>query len=162
MSEPDALSTIPDGMGFRLVWNGAPVTGVRRVGPLRRTSEVITYRDVSGLEQKVPGRTEYDAVVVELDLSHDRAFAQWAGGSLQSPGNAPADHGRKNVRIELHDTAGQAVMAFDLFRCWVSEYQALPDVRHDPAVSPAVFARIECEGWARDFSVPDPVPPVDV
>jgi phage tail-like protein len=35
---------------------------------------------------------------------------------------------RKDIIIELYNEAGQLAIAYKVFRCWVSEFQALPDL----------------------------------
>jgi phage tail-like protein len=161
MSQSDGPAEPSGLMQVRVRWEGGYVEGVRRVGPLRRSTEVVTYRDgqSGGPEQKVPGPTRYDAVVVELDVRHDRAFEQWADRSAQAGSQAPPDL-RTSLRIELHES-DQLVLAYDLFRCWVSQFQALPDIDSGATAAPAIFLQIECDGWARDFTVPDLPAPID-
>ena len=35
---------------------------------------------------------------------------------------------RKDIILEIYNEAGQLAIAYKLFRCWVSEFQALPDL----------------------------------
>ena len=158
MSETDTTGHPWDGVRVRLRCDGAVVAGVRRVGPLRRTTDVISHHQGgdAGPAQKIPGRTAVDAVVVELDAVHDPVVALWAGAT--GDGAAPAQ--RLSLRVEVLDDAGEVAVAYDLTRCWVSLYQALPDLDAGPgAVTASV--RLECERWARDPAVPAPPPPVD-
>jgi hypothetical protein len=43
--------------------------------------------------------------------------------------------------------------------CWVSEYQALPDLDADAPVVVIEFIKLENEGWERDESVTQPREP---
>ena len=35
---------------------------------------------------------------------------------------------RKDIIIEVYNEAGQVALAYKVYRCWVSEYQAMPDL----------------------------------
>jgi phage tail-like protein len=61
---------------FRIKWDGVYVAGVSKVSTLKRTTEVIEFRDGSdtSASRKSPGRTEYDAMTLERGLTQDRAF----------------------------------------------------------------------------------------
>jgi phage tail-like protein len=110
---------------FRVKWDGRYVAGVSRMGALRRTTEVIEHREGSGAgsPQKIPGRTTFDAITLERGVSHDADFERWANAVQHgAPGY------RKDIRIELYNAAGRLVSAYDVHRCWVSEFQALPEL----------------------------------
>ena len=118
---------------FRIKWDGRVVAGVSKVSALIRTTEVVEHREGGdpSASRKSPGRTDYEAVTLERGVTHDVEFEQWAnkvwnfgagGGSEVSLKDF-----RKDVILELYNEAGQLVMAYHLFRCWVSEYQALPE-----------------------------------
>ena len=138
---------------FRILWDGVPVAGITRIHALRRTTEVVRHSegaDASGTH-KSPGKTEYDAIVLERAISEDRAFEQWAS-EVWTFGENPrvGKDFRKEVRLEVYDDSGQLALAFKLLRCWVSEYQALPDL--DAAATGVAIetVKIETEGWVRD------------
>ena len=63
---------------------------------------------------------------------------------------------RKNLTIEVYNEAGQLVIAYQVFRCWVSEYQALPEL--DAAGNAVMIQtiKLENEGWQRDTNVKEP------
>jgi phage tail-like protein len=63
------------------------------------------------------------------------------------------------VLLEFYNEAGQLVLAYKIYRCWPSLYQALPAL---DANSPDVAIEqlvLENEGWERDTSVTEPVEP---
>ena len=66
---------------------------------------------------------------------------------------------RKDITIEVYNEAGQKVLAYNVFRCWVSEFQALSDL--DAAANTTIIQtlKLENEGWERDYSVQEPEPP---
>ncbi|HMD61006.1 MAG TPA: phage tail protein [Opitutaceae bacterium] len=150
---------------FRLKWDGKYVAGVSKVSPLRRTTEVIRFREGGdpSTSHKSPGRTEYEAITLERGLTYDMEFEQWAakvwnfGAALGSEVSL-ADF-RKDIILELYNEAGQLAFAYKVFRCWVSEYQALPDLDSNrPAVAIQLIV-LQNEGWERDASVSEPKEP---
>ncbi|MGB7976571.1 MAG: phage tail protein, partial [Roseiarcus sp.] len=109
---------------FRLKWDGVYVAGVSKVSALKRTTEVIEFRDGgdASASRKSPGRTEYDAITLERGLTQDRAFEDWANkawrlGAALGSEVALADF-RKDVLLEFYNEAGQLVLAYKIFRCW--------------------------------------------
>jgi len=66
---------------------------------------------------------------------------------------------RKDIIIEILNEAGQKVLAYKVYRCWVSEYQALPDLDANANAIAIQHIKIENEGWERDNSVTEPTEP---
>jgi phage tail-like protein len=149
---------------FRVKWDGRYVAGVSRIGPLRRSTEVIEEREGGDpTARKSPGRTAFDPVTLERGVTHDTAFEEWANKVLKfgaGPGSevALADF-RKDIVLEFYNEAGQLVLAYNLFRCWVSEYVALPalDANVDGVAVQSIT--LENEGWERDATVVEPQEP---
>ena len=150
---------------FLLRWDGRVVAGVSRVSPLRRTTEVVSFRNGGdpSSSRKSPGRTEYAPVTLERGVTHDLEFEQWAnkvwriGAGLG--GEVSLKDFRKDVVLELLNEAGQVALAYKIYRCWVSEYVALPELdanAHAVAIQELV---LQNEGWERDASVPEPTEP---
>jgi phage tail-like protein len=150
---------------FRIKWDGRMVAGVSKVSPLIRTTEVVEHREGGdpSASRKSPGRTDYEAVTLERGVTHDVEFEQWANKvwnfGAGGGGEVSLKDFRKDVILELYNEAGQLVMAYHLFRCWVSEYQALPEL--DANGSGVAIQRItlQNEGWERDLDVKEPVEP---
>src|SRR5256714_9954734 len=119
---------------FRVRWEGRSVAGVTKGSSLRRTTEVVRPREGGdpSSSRKSPGRTEYEPITLERGVTHDVDFEQWAnkvwnfGSGLAS--EVSLKDFRRNIRIEVYNEAGQLALAYNVFRCWVSEYQALPDL----------------------------------
>src|SRR6476469_3775073 len=65
---------------FRVKWDGRYVAGISKVSALKRTSEVIKHREGGDLSssRKSPGRTEYEAIMLERGVTHDPEFERWA------------------------------------------------------------------------------------
>ncbi len=150
---------------FRVKWDGRYVAGISKVSALRRTTEVIQHREGGdpSTVHRSPGRTRYEPITLERGVTHDTEFEKWAnkvwtfGAELGSEVSL-ADF-RKDIRIELYNEAGQLVLAYNVFRCWVSEYQALPELAANGAVVAIEHIKLENEGWERDTSVTEPTEP---
>ena len=150
---------------FRVKWDGRFVAGVSKVGVLKRSTEVVKHRDGGdpSSSRKSPGRTEYDAITLERGVTHDKDFEQWANkvwnyGSGLGSEVSLLDF-RKNVIIEVYNEAGQLALAYKVFRCWVSEWQALPDLDANANAVAIQHIKLENEGWERDLSVKEPKEP---
>jgi phage tail-like protein len=141
---------------FRLKWDGRYVAGITRVTALRRTTEVVKHSEGGNVIQsrKSPGRTEFDAITLERGITQDREFEEWANrvAPYTLTSESPVEF-RKDVTIELYDDTGRLVVAYRLFRCWVSEYQALPDLDANGSAVAIEQIKLENEGWERDVSV---------
>ncbi|HEY4899951.1 MAG TPA: phage tail protein [Terriglobales bacterium] len=150
---------------FRVKWDGKYVAGISKVSPLIRRTEVVTHREGGdpSTNRKSPGRTEYEAITLERGVTHDVAFEQWAnkvwnyGAGLGT--EVSLKDFRKDITLELYNEAGQKVMAYNIFRCWVSEYEALPDLDANGSAVAIQHIRLENEGWERDLAVVEPVEP---
>ena len=54
---------------------------------------------------------------------------------------------------------GQLVLAYKIYRCWVSEYQALPELDANASAVAIQHLVLENEGWERDPDVVEPAEP---
>ena len=149
---------------FRVIIDGKPVAGVSKVGGLTRTTQVVTYReggDPSAV-RKSPGQTEYAAITLERGVTHDLDFEKWANKvwnyatSSKLGQEVSLQDFRKDITIELYNESGQKVIAYNLFRCWVSEYTALPELDASANAVAIQTIKLENEGWERDLSVVEP------
>ena len=61
--------------------------------------------------------------------------------------------------IEVYNEAGQLAIAYKVFRCWVSEYQAMPDLDANANAVAIQTIKLENEGWERDYEVAEPSEP---
>jgi phage tail-like protein len=150
---------------FRIKWDGKYVAGLSKMTALKRTTEVIKHRaggDPS-TSHKSPGRTEYEAITLERGVTHDTEFEEWANRVWNFGAGLGAEvslaNFRKDIVIELYNEAGQLVIAYKVYRCWVSEYQALPVLDANAPAVAIQHIKIENEGWERDTSVTEPKEP---
>jgi phage tail-like protein len=150
---------------FRVKWDGKYVAGVCKVSALKRTTEVVKHRDGGdpSSSRKSPGRTEFEAITLERGVTHDKEFEQWAnkvwnfGAGLGS--ESSLKDFRKDLIIEVYNEGGQLAIAYKVFRCWVSEFQALPDLDANANAIAIQHLKLENEGWVRDTEVPEPAEP---
>ena len=149
---------------FRVKWDGRYVASVSKVSALRRSTEVLLTRDGGdpGPGRKSPGQTEFDAITLERGRTSDTAFEEWANqvwSFTAATGTAfPLLDARKDLILELYNEAGQLVLAYKIYRCWVSEYIALSDLDGSASAVSFESIRIENEGWERDAAVVPPQP----
>ncbi len=150
---------------FRLKRDGKYVVGISKVSALKRTTEVVEHRDGGdpSTSYKSPGRIKYEAITLERGLTQDLTFHDWAGlvynyGAALGAEVSLANF-RKDIYLELYNEAGQLVIAYKIYRCWVSEYQALPDLDANANAVAIEHIKLENEGWERDTSVTEPQEP---
>jgi phage tail-like protein len=150
---------------FRVKWDGRYVAGISKVGVFKRTTEPVEHRvggDPSTV-RKSPGQTKYDAITLERGVTHDKDFEQWAnkvwnfGAGLGS--EVSLRDFRKDIIIELYNEAGQLVLAYKVYRCWPSEFQALPELDASANAVAIQMLKLENEGWERDVEVTEPTEP---
>lgn len=139
----------------------SPVAAVSKVTSLKRSSEVIEYKGGGDpVIRKGLGRTKYEPITLERGLTQDQDFLTWAnyaqvldkGSASQSLANL-----RKEIRIDLLNEEGQPVWRFNVHRCWVSEYQALPDLDAGANAVAIEHIKLENEGWEQDTSLTEPL-----
>ena len=150
---------------FRVKWDGRYVAGISKVSSLKRTTEVVEHREGGdpSTGRKSPGRSKFEAITLERGVTHDTNFEQWAnkvwnlGSGLGS--EVSLKNFRKDLIIEVYNEAGQLALAYKVFRCWVSEYQALPDLDANANAVAIQHIKLENEGWERDYEVAEPTEP---
>ncbi len=151
---------------FRVKWDGKYVAGVSKVGGLTRTTEVVSHREGGdpSSSHSSPGQTKYEAITLERGVTHDLEFETWAN-KVWAFGNSSGEQQvslkdfRKDIIIELYNEAGQKVVAYNIYRCWVSEYKPMPELDANANSVAIQSIKLENEGWERDPSVAEPTEP---
>lgn len=150
---------------FRVKWDGKYVAGVSYVSSLVRSTDVVEHREGGdpSIARKSPGLTRYEPITLARGVSHDTAFEEWANLVWRLGAGAGVEVGlkdfRKDIVIEFYNEAGQLALAYKVYRCWVSEYQALPALDANTSEVAIQTIRLENEGWERDLSIPEPSEP---
>ncbi|MBS0522978.1 MAG: phage tail protein [Proteobacteria bacterium] len=150
---------------FRVKWDGRYVAGLSKVSALKRSTEVVEHREGGdpSTARKSPGRVKFEAVTLERGVTHDTEFEKWAnkvwnfGAGLGS--EVSLQDFRKDIILEFYNEAGQLAIAYKIFRCWVSEFQALPDLDANANAVAIQSIKLENEGWERDLAVTEPTEP---
>jgi len=150
---------------FRVKWDGRYVAGVSKVGALKRTTEVVEHRNGAdpSMVRKSPGQSKYEPITLERGVTHDTEFEKWANkvwnfGSGLGQEVSLKDF-RKDIIIEVLNESGQVVIAYNVFRCWVSEYQAIPELDASANAVAIQTLTLQNEGWERDYAVVEPAEP---
>jgi phage tail-like protein len=145
---------------FRLVWDGKAVLGISKCGALKRTTEVVKHRSggENSYDHKSPGRTSYDAITLERGITHDLDFEKWATQVHNWDGDPTMDLAgyKKDLTLEVMNEKGQVALRYHLFNCWVSEFQAVPDLDANANAVAIEHIKVELEGWQRDADTTEP------
>jgi len=138
-----------------------PVAGLSKVTALKRSSDPIEYKEGGNpIIRKGLGRTKYDPITMERGVTFDTDFEDWANAAQDLDKGSPSTsllNLRKEIRIELLNEEGQPVRRYVVHRCWVSEYQALPDLDAGANAVAIEHIKLENEGWERDLSLAEPL-----
>lgn len=150
---------------FRVRWDGRYVAGISKVSALTRTTEPIEHREGGdpSTVRKSPGQTTYEAVTLERGVTHDVEFERWANKVWNWGSGLGAEVSlrdfRKDIIIEMYNEAGQLAIAYRVYRCWVSEFTALPELDASGNAVAIQSIKLENEGWERDYEVGEPTEP---
>ena len=147
---------------FKVKFGTGPdyVAGISKVSALKRTTEVVEHREGGdpSTGRKSPGRNKFDPITLERGVTHDPEFEAWANKVWNFSGKDGAESSladfRKNIIIDVFNEAGQKVISYKVYRCWVSEYQALPDLDANANAVAIQHIKLENEGWERDTEFP--------
>ena len=150
---------------FRVKWDGRYVAGIAKVGALKRSTEVVEHR-IGGdpsTSRKSPGRTKFEAITLERGVTHDPEFERWANKVWSFCAGLGAEVSlkdfRKDLIIEVYNETGQLALAYKVYRCWVSEFQAQADLDANANAVLIQTLKLENEGWERDTEVAEPSEP---
>jgi len=151
---------------FRLKFgtSSAYVAGISKMSALKRTTAVVEHREGGdpSSSRKSPGSTKYDPITLERGVTHDTDFEFWASRTWNFQGWPGAESSladfRQDIVVDVFNEAGQKVISYQIFRCWVSEYQALGDFDANANAVLITHIKLENEGWQRDITVTEPDP----
>jgi phage tail-like protein len=146
---------------FQVLIDGKPVAGLRKMTALKKTTEAVGWRTAGDPthERRLPGATKYEPITLEQGLTHDPVFEQWANlvNNIQGDSAMSLKNFRKDIVINVLNLQGKVAMSYKVYRAWVSEYQAVPDL--DAGATTVVgiqHVKLEHEGWERDTAVAEP------
>jgi phage tail-like protein len=151
---------------FRVKWDGQYVAGLTKMGALKRTTEMVEFREAGEniVSRKLPGKSSFQAVSLEAGITYDTAFEDWANlvNDFASHSITTLGEFRKNITIDVFNEAGVKALSYNLYRAWVSEYQALPDLDASANAVAITTIKLEFEWFERDPAVVEAVGPAKI
>ena len=145
---------------FRLKWDGKYVAGMSKASALKRSTEVVTHREGGdpSTARVTPSVWKFEPITLERGVTHDPEFENWANLIYSTDGDAAISLNkfRKDIIIELLNEQGVVAKAYKVYRCWVSEYQALPELDANAHAVAIEHIVLQNEGWERDTAVTEP------
>lgn len=147
-------------MKFRVKWDGKYVAGISKVSALKRSTEPVTHREGGdpSTSRVSPSVWKFEPITFERGLTHDPEFENWANLIYNTGGDAAIslEKFRKDFIIELLNEEGVVAKAYKVYRAWVSEYQALPELDANAHAIAIEHMVVQNEGWERDLAVVEP------
>jgi phage tail-like protein len=148
---------------FKVKWDNLYVAGLSKMGALKRSTEMVEWREAGEniISRKLPGKTKFEGVSLEAGLSYDTSFHDWANlvNDFTSHSLVNLVEFRKNITVDVFNESGIKVLSYHLFRCWPSDYQALPDLDAGANAVAITTLKLEVEWWEKDESVMESVGP---
>ena len=137
---------------FLLKFDGVPVAGVSEVSDLSPKAEVVKHREGGDASLfKGTGRSKFEPITLERGVTHDTGFQHWAN-AVQGDDSWTGDTPRvlKDIIVEALNEAGCVAAAYTILDCWVSHYQALPDLDAGGNAMSIQVIKLENHGWRRN------------
>ena len=152
---------------FRVRWSDKKehVAGVSKIGMLKRSTELIEHREGGdpSTVRKSPGQSKFEPITLERGVTHDTDFEKWANKVWNLDSGLGTEVSladfRKDIIIEVYNETGQLALAYKVYRCWVSEFQALPELDASANAIAIQTITLQHEGWERDYEVTEPSEP---
>lgn len=145
---------------FRIKWDNEYVAGLSKCGALKKSVEVVDWREGGDPSHghKIPGMTKYEPITLEAGVTHDTTFEDWASKVNNFSGDAAMSlkEFRKDIVIDVFNLQDVKVLSYIVYRCWVSEFQSLPELDASANAIMIQTLTLQNEGWERDTSVTEP------
>jgi len=145
---------------FKIKIDNVYVAGLSKCSALKKTTEMVEFREGGdpSTTHKLPGKTKYDAITLTAGVTHHTTFEEWANlvNNFKGDASMSLKRFRKDIKIDVFNEAGQKAISYDVFNCWVSEYQALPELDASANAVMLQTIKLENEGWQRDTAVTEP------
>lgn len=145
---------------FRVRWDGKVVAGISKVSALKQSTEPVTHREGGdpSSSRLTPSTWKFEAITLERGVTHDPEFENWAKLVWNVEGDTVISlkNFRKDIIIELLNEQGVVAKAYKIYRCWVSDYQAIPELDASGNAVAIEHIVLQNEGWERDTDVPEP------
>lgn len=142
--------------GFKLYFmdQDEPVCAVSKISKLSFKAEVVKHRDGAdpSTSRLSPGLVEFEPITCERGVTRNTAFADWARKVYAGPEERrKLKEFRRDLQVHLLDEQGNPQKVFNVYRCWVSEYNALPELDANSNTVAFESVVIQNEGWLEDL-----------
>ena len=131
-----------------------------KVSSLKRSTEAVTHREGGdpSTSRVSPSTWKFEPITLERGVTHDPEFENWANLIYNTDGDMAIslEKFRKDIIIELLNEQGVVAKAYKVYRCWVSDYQALPELDANAHAVAIEHLVLQNEGWERDPAVTEP------
>lgn len=148
---------------FKVKWDNQYVAGLSKMTALKRSTEMVEWREAGEniISRKLPGKTKFEGVTLEAGLSYDTSFQDWANlvNDFTSHSLVSLGEFRKNITVDVFNESGVKVISYNLYRCWPSDYQAMPDLDAGANAVAITTLKLEVEWWDRDAAVTEETGP---
>lgn len=145
---------------FKIKWDGNYVAGLGKCSALKKTTESTDWYEAGdpSTPRKLPGKTTYEAITLDAGVTHDAAFEDWANlvNNFQGDAGMSLKNFRKDITIDVFNLQGNKAISYIVYRCWVSEYQSVPELDASGNAVMIQTIKLENEGWERDKAVTEP------
>lgn len=142
---------------FSVNWDGQIVAGVSKVSALKRTTEVVSHREGGDIstQRHSPGASKFEPITLERGITFDPEFEKWANlvYSTEGDGAVSLANFRKDILIEMRNLQGTVMKSYRVFRCWVSEFTALPELDANGNAIAFETIILQNEGFERDEAI---------
>ena len=144
---------------FKINIDGQYVAGLSKCSALKKSTEMVEWwGDINyPTSRKLPGKTKYEAITLEAGVTQDSTFETWANlvNNFQGAAGMSLKGYRQDVTIDVFDLQSNEdpILRYVVYGCWVSEYQALPELDVSANAVMIQHIKLENEGWARDEKV---------
>ena len=147
---------------FQVWWDGKAVAGVSKVSALKQSTEPVEHREGGdpSTSRKTPSQIKFEPITLSRGLTHDLEFENWAKKVWDTTGPAAGTVSlkdfRKDILIKLLNEQGLVAKVYKVYNCWVSEYEALPELDANAHAVAIEHIVLQNEGWERDEEVGEP------
>lgn len=147
---------------FKLKWDGEYVAGLSKCSALKKSTEVVEFREGGDPthSRKMPGQTKFEPLTLEAGVTHSTTFEDWANlvnnFNQGDPAMSLKNFRKDQIILDVFNLQGAKVLSYVIHRCWVSEFQALPELDASANAVMIQTLTLQNEGWERDTSVTEP------
>ena len=90
-----------------------------------------------------PGPIKDGAISPENEVTLDGEFKKWESSRVA------LETVHKGIALDVYDEMGRIALVCRIWRCWVSEFLGMQDLKANPNALPIQLITLETEGWER-------------